>query len=169
MHWTSTRDCSNRMKGSDGIMAKKILIGVIGAGAADAATLETAEQVGRLVAERGAVLVCGGLSGVMEAAARGAKTGGGVTVGVLPQSSAEYANPYIDIPVATGFGEGRNVVIVHTADVLIAISGEYGTLSEIAFALKTGKKEVGISTWDIPGVVQAGDGADAVEKAFSLL
>jgi uncharacterized protein (TIGR00725 family) len=157
------------MKGYDRTMAKKLLIAVIGAGEADAEALKTAEQVGRLVAEKGAILVCGGLSGVMEAAARGAKSGGGITVGVLPQSSAEYANPYIDIPVATGFGEGRNVVIVHMADVLIAISGEYGTLSEIAFALKTGKKVVGIFSWDIPGVERAVDAADAVEKAFAIV
>ncbi len=150
-------------------MAGKILIGVIGAGKAGAAALKTAEQVGALVAGRGAVLVCGGLSGVMEAAARGAKSAGGITVGILPQSSAQFANPYIDIPVATGFGEGRNVVIVHTADVLIAVSGEYGTLSEIALALKNGKKVIGVSTWDIPGVERAGNAAEAVEKAFGYL
>jgi uncharacterized protein (TIGR00725 family) len=157
------------MKGYELPMSKKIIIGVIGAGSADAAALNIAGQVGRLIGERGAVLLCGGLSGVMEAAARGAKSAGGTTVGVLPQSSSQFANPYIDIPIATGFGEGRNVVIVNTADVLIAISGEYGTLSEIALALKSGKKVVGISTWGIPGVVRAADAADAVEKAFSLV
>ncbi len=150
-------------------MAGKILIGVIGAGKADAAVLETAEQVGALVAGRGAVLVCGGLSGVMEAAARGAKSAGGITVGILPHSSREFANSYIDIPVATGFGEGRNVIIVHTADVLIAVSGEYGTLSEIALALKNGKKVVGVKTWDIPGVERAENATEAVEKAFGYI
>lgn len=145
------------------------MIGVIGAGRADAAALEAAEQVGALIAARGAVVVCGGLSGVMEAAARAAKSAGGITVGILPQSSSKYANPYIDIPVATGFGEGRNAVIVHTADVLIAVSGEFGTLSEIALALKDGKKVIGVSTWDIPGVEKAENAEEAVEKAFGHL
>ncbi|MFO0752693.1 MAG: TIGR00725 family protein [Thermodesulfovibrionales bacterium] len=141
-------------------MRRKI-IAVVGAG--------TAEEVGRLIALRGALLVCGGLSGVMEAAARGARESGGTTVGILPQHHCNDANPYIDVPVATGFGEGRNVVLVRTADALIAVGGEYGTLSEISFALKAGKTVVGIDTWDIEGVIKADSAEEAVRKAFAPL
>jgi uncharacterized protein (TIGR00725 family) len=150
-------------------MGQQKIIGVIGAGFAGGKTLQTAERVGRIIAKRGALLVCGGLGGVMEAAARGAKTEGGTTIGILPQQEKEAANPFIDIPVATGFGEGRNVVIVRTADALIAIGGEYGTLSEIAFALKMGKTVIGLDTWDIKGVVKAASEEDAVEKAMRNL
>ena len=149
-------------------MAKPI-IGVIGAGKADAALTGIAEEVGRLIAAREALLVCGGLGGVMEAAARGAKAAGGTTIGILPQATKEMANQYIDVPVATGFGEGRNVVIIRTADALIAIGGEYGTLSELAFALKSGKPVIGINTWDIKGIIKADTPEAAVNSAFGLL
>jgi hypothetical protein len=105
----------------------------------------------------------------MEAAARGAKAAGGTTIGILPQATKEMANRYIDVPVATGFGEGRNVVIIRTADALIAIGGEYGTLSELAFALKMGKPVVGINTWDIKGIIKADTPKAAVNSAFGLL
>lgn len=145
---------------------KKRVIAVIGSGTADESLRETAEQVGRLIAKRNAVLVCGGLGGVMEAAARGAKSEGGTTVGILPQDHKDYANPWIDIAVATGFGEGRNVIIVRTADALIAVGGEYGTLSEIAFGLRNGKPVIGLHTWNIRGVIKAADAEEAVAKAF---
>jgi uncharacterized protein (TIGR00725 family) len=145
------------------------IIGVIGGGTAERLILRIAEDIGRLVARGHAVLVCGGLGGVMEAAAKGAKSEGGVTVGILPQANKQKANQYIDIPIATGFGEGRNVIITRTADVLIAVGGEYGTLSEIAFGLKKGKPVIGIETWDIEGIIKAGDAEDAVRKAFELL
>src|ERR1700690_162475 len=148
---------------------KKQIIGVIGAGKDDAELREIAEEVGRLIAAREALLVCGGLGGVMEAAARGAKAAGGTTIGILPQATKEMANQYIDVPVATGFGEGRNVVIIRTADALIAIGGEYGTLSEVAFALKMGKPVVGINTWDIKGIIKADTPEAAVNSAFRLL
>jgi uncharacterized protein (TIGR00725 family) len=148
---------------------KKQIIGVIGAGKDDAALTKIAEEVGRLIAAREALLVCGGLGGVMEAAARGAKAAGGTTIGILPQATKEMANRYIDVPVATGFGEGRNVVIIRTADALIAIGGEYGTLSEVAFALKMGKPVVGINTWDIKGIIKADTPEAAVNSAFELL
>ena len=148
---------------------KKQIIGVIGAGKDDAELTEIAEEVGRLIAAREALLVCGGLGGVMEAAARGAKAAGGTTIGILPQATKEMANQYIDVPVATGFGEGRNVVIIRTADALIAIGGEYGTLSELAFALKMGKPVVGINTWDIKGIIKADTPEAAVNSAFRLL
>lgn len=147
----------------------KTMIAVVGAGEAGAALSKTAEEVGRLIAKRGALLVCGGLYGVMEAAARGAKAEGGITVGILPRLDKADANPYIDVPIATGFGEGRNVLIVRSADALIAIGGEYGTLSEIAFALKTGKPVIGIGTWDIKGIIKAGSPEDAVNKAFGAI
>jgi len=149
-------------------MERKI-IGVIGAGSAGDEIARTAEETGRLIADSGFLLVCGGLGGVMEAAARGAKGAGGTTVGILPQADRRSANPSIDIPVATGFGEGRNVVIVRTADLLIAVGGEYGTLSEIAFALKAGKPVIGIATWDIPGVTKAATPLEAVKMAKELL
>jgi len=105
----------------------------------------------------------------MEAASRGAKLEGGLTVGILPHDHSKEANQYIDFPVATGLGIGRNVIIARTADALIAVGGEYGTLSEIAFALQMGKPVVGIKTWDIKGVVGAKNAADAVNKVFELL
>ncbi len=150
------------------IMRKKA-IGVIGAGNADKSVFTVAEEVGRLIAQKGAFLVCGGLGGVMEAAAKGVKSAGGITVGILPQSTKLDANPYIDIPVVTGFGEGRNVIIARTADALIAVGGEYGTLSEIALALKMGKPVIGIRTWNIKGITPATSAEDAVEKAFALI
>jgi len=147
-------------------MTQGTIIGVIGAGSADDKTLKSAEVIGRLLGKRNALLVCGGLGGVMEAAARGAKAEGGTTIGILPQDSTDLANPYIDIPIATGFGEGRNVIIVRTADALIAVGGEYGTLSEIAFALKMGKTVIGLRTWNIKGVIQADSEEDAVSRAL---
>lgn len=149
-------------------MRKKI-IAIIGAGTADETTLKIAEEVGRLIARKGMILICGGLSGVMEAASKGAKSGEGTTVGILPQNHTKDANPYVDIPVATGFGEGRNVIIARTADAIIAVGGEYGTLSEIAFGLKMGKPVIGIGTWDIKGIIKANNAEDAVNKAFELL
>ncbi|HAK60224.1 MAG TPA: TIGR00725 family protein [Nitrospiraceae bacterium] len=149
-------------------MAKK-MIAVIGAGSADGSIMKIAEEVGRLIAKGGAVMVCGGLGGVMEAAARGAQSAGGLTVGILPQARKQDANPHIDIAIPTGFGEGRNVVIARTADVLIAVAGEYGTLSEIAFGLRMGKPVIGIGTWDIKGVIKAETAEKAVRRAFEVL
>jgi uncharacterized protein (TIGR00725 family) len=149
-------------------MRKKI-IAVIGAGSAGGELLAIAEEVGRLIARNGAILMCGGLGGVMEAAARGTRSEGGTTVGLLPGLEKKDANPYIEVPIATGLGEGRNLIIVRSADVLIAIGGEYGTLSEIAFALKTGKTVIGIHTWDIKGIIKAESAEDAVGKALASL
>lgn len=144
-------------------------IAIIGAGRANEYLMKIAETCGSLIAKRGAVLLCGGLGGVMEAAAKGASLAGGITVGILPGDSRESANPYIDIPIATGFGEGRNIIIVRSADGFIAIGGEFGTLSEIAFALKAGKPVIGIDTWDIKGVLKASTPEVAVEKLFHIL
>jgi len=145
------------------------VIGVIGAGECDPALYEAAREVGRLIAKRGAALVCGGLFGVMEAASQGAKEAGGLTVGLLPGADPGSGNPYLDLALPTGLGEGRNLLIVRAAEALIAIGGGYGTLSEIALALKTGKRVVGLQcTWGhIPGIVKANSPEEAVERAMA--
>lgn len=147
-----------------------MIISVIGAGTCNRETYGIAEKVGRLVAQRNAVLVTGGLKGVMEAASRGAKEAGGTTVGILPGFSSEDANRFVDIPIITGLSHARNVIVVRSADAVIAVSGEYGTLSEIAIALKLGKPVVGINTWDnVEGVIKADTPEEAVKKAFELV
>ena len=135
-----------------------------------------AEQVGGGIARRGAVLVCGGLGGVMEAAARGASATGGLTIGILPGATADEANSFIGVPIVTGLGEARNALVVRSSDAIIAIAGEYGTLSEIALALKMGVPVVGLGTWQlrapdggVPPIVAAQSAAEAVEKAFRAI
>lgn len=123
-------------------MAKKIMVGVIGAGNASATGERLAYRVGELIAQRGAVLVCGGLGGVMAAASKGCFEAGGEVIGVLPGAAADAANPYVTLPIVTNMGHARNVIIAHTADVLIAIEGEHGTVSEMAISLKIGKTVV---------------------------
>ena len=143
-------------------------IGVIGGSEAAPDILMLAEQVGGLIARAGGVLVCGGLGGVMEAAARGAKAEGGLTVGIVPGPSRAEANDHIDIAVATNMGHARNAIIAQTCDALIAVGGRYGTLSEIGFGLALGKKVIGLRSWDIdPGIIPARDPDDAVQKAVS--
>ena len=141
-------------------------IGVIGAGECDAELGALAEAVGRGIAEAGAVLVCGGMGGVMEAACRGAKRAGGLTVGILPGPDRGGANKCVDIAIATGIGEARNLAIIRTSDVLIAVGGSYGTLSEIGFALKARKRVVGLKTWDIEGIERADSSASALALAL---
>lgn len=148
---------------------KRLIIGVIGGRRTEKKLLKEAEEVGRLIAQKNAVLICGGLTGVMEYASKGAKSAGGLTIGILPQNDTKEANEYIDIPIPTGMGIARNVIIVRASDVLIAVGGEYGTLSEIAFALQIGKPVIGISTWDIKGVIPAENAKDAIEKAFKFI
>ncbi len=150
-------------------MSRKKIIAVIGGRNADKDLLLKAEEVGRLIAGQKAVLVCGGLGGVMEHACKGAKAAGGMTVGILPQDEKGHENQYVDVPIATGLGVGRNVIIARTADALIAVGGEYGTLSEIAFALQLGKPVVGINSWDIKGVVPVKNAVKAVNKVFELI
>jgi uncharacterized protein (TIGR00725 family) len=142
-------------------------VAVVGPGRAGAAETELAEAVGRGLAERGAVLVCGGLGGVMEAACRGAAQAGGETVGILPGLDRGQANPHVLVAVPTGMGEARNALVVRAADALIAIGGEWGTLSEIALAMKTGKPVVGLGTWELDGIARAEDADDAVERALT--
>lgn len=145
---------------------EKIRVGVIGGARPESKFRKIAFEVGQLIAEKGAILICGGLSGVMEAAARGAKKSGGFCVGILPGSSVKDANPYIDIAIATGMGYSRNHLVVMNADVLIAVDGEYGTLSEIAYGCVHGKKVIGIGTWDIEGVDSTETAEEAVDKAL---
>ncbi|MCL5021895.1 MAG: TIGR00725 family protein [Nitrospirae bacterium] len=147
----------------------KKVISVIGGRRVEKKLLVEAERLGRLIARMGFVLVCGGLGGVMEAVSKGAKAERGTTVGILPQDHKRDANDYIDIPVVTGLGIGRNVIIVRTADAVIAVGGEYGTLSEIAFALQMGKPVVGIDTWDIKGIIAVKNAEEAVEKVVGML
>jgi uncharacterized protein (TIGR00725 family) len=152
-----------------------MIIAVIGGGRCPKKVAQIAEEVGRELGRRGLTLVCGGLGGVMEAACQGAKEAGGQTIGILPGFSRWDANPYVDIPIVTGLGEARNVIVVRTAQAVIAVDGEYGTLSEIAYALKLGIPVVGLDTWqlsrggrEVRDIVVAHTPAEAVEKAIAL-
>ncbi len=129
--------------------------------------LAIAEAVGAELARRGAVVVTGGLGGVMEAACRGARRGGAVTLGILPGDDRAAANPFVVVAVATGLGELRNGLVVRSADALIAIAGGHGTLSEIALALKAGKRVIAIGSWEIDGVRPAQDAVEAVALALA--
>ncbi len=145
-------------------------IGIIGAGLCDEETYELSRQVGRLVTERGGVVLCGGLGGVMEGACRGAVEAGGLTVGILPGFKASDANPYVKIPIVTGLSHARNVVLVRSCQAIISISGSHGTLSEIALALKMWKPVVGLRTWEnLKDVHYVKSPVEAVQKAFELL
>jgi uncharacterized protein (TIGR00725 family) len=130
---------------------KPLYLSVIGAGRCEAAELELAEQLGRLVAQEGATLVCGGLGGVMEAAARGAKAAGGATIGILPGHDRLAANPYLDHVITTGMGHARNLAVVSSGDAVIAVGGGYGTLSEIGLAAKIGRPVIILGGWRLEG------------------
>jgi uncharacterized protein (TIGR00725 family) len=147
---------------------------VAGSAGAPPAELDAAERVGRGLAERGVVVVCGGRGGVMEAACRGAKAAGGTTLGILPGPDRAEANPFVDVAVATGLGEARNALVVRACDALIAVGGEWGTLSEIALARAAGKRVVGLGTWElsrggraVDGIVAAADPEEAVALALT--
>lgn len=144
-------------------------MGIIGGSRAGESACRTAYEVGRLLAERGAIVVCGGLGGVMEAAARGAREAGGFSIGILPGSSPADANASIDVPVATGLGYTRNSLVAMNADALIAIDGEFGTLSEIAYGGIYGRPVVGLGTWEIRNVAPAATPAEAVERALAAV
>jgi uncharacterized protein (TIGR00725 family) len=148
-------------------------VAVVGPNDGSREELEGAEETGRLLAERGAVLVCGGLGGAMEAACRGARSSGGTTVGILPGTDRADANPYVQIALPTGLAEGRNLLVVRSADAVIAVGGAYGTLSEIAFALRAGTPVVGLHTWELArggkadeAVIRAASPSQAVELAL---
>jgi len=149
------------------------LIAVVGGTEASPENLRLAEEVGQELARRGVVLVCGGFEGVMKAACKGAKQEGGTTVGILPGNDASNVNPYVDIPICTGMGYARNVIIVKSAGAVIAVDGAYGTLSEIAHALGEDIPVIGLNTWTLvreeqedSGIVRAKNAVDAVEKAL---
>jgi uncharacterized protein (TIGR00725 family) len=127
-------------------------VAVVGPGDASPAEIEAAEEIGRGIAEAGDVLVCGGLGGVMAAACRGAYGAGGMTLGILPGTDRCAANEWVRVALATGLGELRNGLVVRAADVVIAVGGAYGTLSEVALALKTGVPVIGLGTWEIKGI-----------------
>jgi len=151
-------------------MNENTYISVIGAGRCTDEVRATAHELGELIAARGWILVCGGLSGVMEAAAQGAREAGGHTVGILPGLDRAGANPYIETALVTGIGQMRNSLVVQNGEVIIAVEGRYGTLSEIALALKSGRPVIAIGTWkDIPGVKPASDPSQAVALAAEFL
>lgn len=148
----------------------KKYIGVVGASTCPPEIYKLAEEVGAEIAKAEAILICGGLGGVMEAVCKGAKEHGGITIGILPGVNKYEANPYVDFPVPTGLGEGRNVLIVRSADVLIAISGGYGTLSEIGFSLRLGKPVVSLGSWDVSDeILKAETPKQAVSLALAQL
>jgi len=150
----------------------KTIVGVIGEHEACPENYSLARNLGHLLAAGGALVVCGGLGGVMEAVSRGAKEGGGLTVGILPGTDAQEANSWVDLPIVTGMGEARNLLIVRTAEVIVAVGGEFGTLSEMAFALKMRKPVISLKSW-VPEreKVKAETlyGAETVEEAVSLV
>ena len=145
-------------------------IGVIGTSQASIQEYKNAEIAGREIAKRGGIVICGGLSGIMEAASRGAKLENGLVVGILPGSDPQAANEFIDIPVVTGLGEGRNLIVVKSSEALIAIGGGFGTLSEISFALRLDIPIIGLNTWNVSkDIITAKTPYEAVEKAFTII
>jgi uncharacterized protein (TIGR00725 family) len=154
---------------------RKKIIAVIGAGDPSAEEAKLAEEVGRELARQGAILVCGGLGGVMEAACKGASLEGGITVGILPGDSPRTANPYVQIPIVTGMGYARNIAVVKTAWAVIAVGGSYGTLSEIAHALQNSIPVIGLNTWSLSrdgkqdnSIILADNPTEAVNKALNI-
>ena len=158
------------------MLQEQKLIAVIGGGECSPREIETAEEVGREIARNGAILICGGLGGVMEAACKGASSEGGVTIGILPGNSRLSANPYVQIPIVTNMGEARNVIVVKSARAVIAIDGSYGTLTEIAHALCNGIPVIGLNTWALSrrgqtdnAIIPVESPAEAVSTAIGLI
>ena len=150
--------------------AKPYYVAVIGGGAAPPPILTAAHAVGRAVAQRGGILICGGLGGVMTAAAQGAQEAGGVVLGILPGPDRSQGNPYLTYSLPTNLGHARNVIIAHSADGLIAVDGSFGTISEAAIALKLAKPVIGLATdWLLPGMVRAATPGDAVASLWQAL
>ncbi|GAB4332132.1 MAG: TIGR00725 family protein [Calditrichia bacterium] len=145
------------------------IIGVIGGNECTPEIADQAEKMGALIALQGHLLVCGGGGGVMLAAAKGCVLAGGTTLGILPGTNKAEANPYISIPIVTGMGIGRNVIIARTADVLVAIDGKYGTLSEIAYGLQLGKPVIALNSWAIPGVQTFSSVEEAFRRIMEIL
>jgi uncharacterized protein (TIGR00725 family) len=155
---------------------KPVFIGVIGGSEVSPQITKIAEEVGREIARRGAALVCGGLSGVMEAACKGASGADGLTIGILPGDNRRAANPYVQIPIVTGMGYARNVAVVKSSQAVIAIDGSYGTLTEIGHTLQSGIPVIGLGTWEISidgkadkNIIIAQSPKEAVDKAIKLI
>ncbi len=154
---------------------KQKIIAVIGGSQCSEEEAKIAEEVGHQLARQGAILVCGGLSGVMEAACKGASSEGGLTIGILPGESRQAANPYVQIPIVTGIGYARNITVVKSAQAVIAVGGSYGTLSEISHALQSGIPVIGLNTWSLSrnskqdnSIIPAQNATEAVDKALDL-
>ncbi len=153
-----------------------IQVAVIGSSRAGRELLHDAELVGATLASGGATVVTGGLGGVMEAASRGAKSAGGLTVGFLPGTDRSDANEWVDVVVPTGLGEARNVLVVRSAQAVVAVGGEYGTLSEIALALRDGRAVIGVKTWSLTrgdgeldyGILSIDDPVEAAKRALQI-
>jgi len=157
------------------MLNKQKIIAVIGGAQCSKEEARTAEEVGRELARQGAILVCGGLSGVMEAACKGARLEGGVTIGILPGESRQAANTYVQIPIVTSIGYARNIIVVKSSQAVIAIDGNYGTLSEISHALQNGIPVIGLNTWSLSrnskqdnSIIPAQNATEAVDKALNL-
>ena len=151
-----------------------MFISVVGGGDCSVDEERLAEEVGRELAKRGAILVCGGLGGVMEAACRGAASQGGATIGILPGNNRHEANRHVTIPIVTGMGHARNAIVAKSAQAVIAVDGSYGTLSEIAFALQYEIPVIGLRTWDLrlngdmdDSIISADTAEEAVQKAIA--
>jgi len=157
-------------------MTNNKFIAVIGGSQASRKEIKLAEEIGCELAKKGAILVCGGLGGIMEAACRGASSEGGITIGILPGENRREANSYVQIPIVTGMGYARNVAVVKSAQAVIAIGGSYGTLSELGHALQSGIPVIGLNTWSLSksgklnsSIITAKNPAEAVEKALELI
>ena len=157
-------------------MLKKKFIAVIGSSECSPQEAKLAEEVGREIARQDAILVCGGLGGVMEAACKGAQSEGGMTIGILPGDSRQLANPYVQIPIVTGIGYARNIIVVKSAQAVIAVGGSYGTLSEVSHALQSGIPVIGLNTWSLSrndqqdnSIILAQNPAEAVNKALNFI
>jgi len=149
-------------------MRKKI-IGVIGGNRCTKEVEQLAQKLGKNLVKVVDFLVCGGLDGVMEAVCRGFREEGGVTIGIIPSYEKRDANEYVDIVIPSGLGIARNVLVVKTSDVIIALPGEYGTLSEIAYALQFGIPVISLRSWDIPGVIKVETIEEAIKEAKERL
>ena len=148
----------------------KRLIAIVGGRDTTQELLEQATQVGRLIARSGFGLVCGGMGGIMEAAAKGCKEEGGLTVAILMHDNPKYANPYMDVVIPTGLGIARNLLVVRAGEAVIAIDGKYGTLSEIAYALQINKPVIGIKTWDVSeAIIKVNSAEEAIKEVLKIL
>ena len=148
---------------------QKRIVSVIGGRSCTLEVEQTAQNLGKKLAKVADIVVCGGLSGTMEAVCKGFKAGGGLTIGILPSYNKKDANPFVDIAIPTGLGLARNVLVVKSADIVVALPGEAGTLSEIAYCLQFGIPVIGLKSWDIPGVIKVKTVGEAIKKVREFL